>query len=120
MHSSVVRGYGFIRLPSSSSFRPQSPQTLRSLLTNLRYRSTDTNILNTPTKLALAGIPLTPIPRVALAILNSATDPDVKTNGSAYMLLDDGPVLRLEKEMMKRGVYEVMNARVQWIQKYLL
>lgn len=41
----------------------------------------------------------------------------MSTSGSAYLLLDNGPVLRLEKEAMKSGVYEVMNKRVSWIQR---
>lgn len=80
----------------------------------------DTNIINTPTKIFLAGIPLTPVVRIAYAILNAATDPDMSTSGSAYMLLDDGPVLRLENEVMKSGVYDVMSKRVKWIQRCVL
>lgn len=77
----------------------------------------DTTLVDLPTRLVLSGLPLTSAERIALAVFNSATDPDARTSGSAYMLLDDGPVVRLEKEMLRKGVYEVMGSRVQWIQR---
>lgn len=64
-----------------------------------------------PVKLILAGIPLTPVPRVAGAIFKAATDPDMTTSGSAYLLLDDGPVFRVPKEEFKLGVYKMIDDR---------
>ncbi|KAF8971278.1 hypothetical protein BDZ97DRAFT_1724500 [Flammula alnicola] len=71
----------------------------------------DTAIVPTPVKLFLAGIPLTPVPRVAGAIFYAATDPDMATNGSAYLLLDDGPVFLVPKEEFKEGVYKMIDDR---------
>jgi hypothetical protein len=45
--------------------------------------------------LAMDGLPYTPLANVAGAILHAATDPDVPhTAGCAYVLPDDGPVVR--------------------------
>ncbi|KAF8972996.1 hypothetical protein BDZ97DRAFT_1912597 [Flammula alnicola] len=71
----------------------------------------DTAIVPTPVKLFLAGIPLTPVPRVAGAIFYAATDPDMATSGSAYLLLDDGPVFMVPKEEFKEGVYKMIDDR---------
>jgi hypothetical protein len=71
----------------------------------------DTNILPTTAKIALAGIPMTPLPRIAGTVICAATDPDMSTNGAAWTLLDHGPVLRLEQEKLKEGVYGLMDAR---------
>lgn len=73
--------------------------------------SSDTAIVPTPVKLILAGIPLTPVPRVAGAILYAATDPDTSTSGSGYLLLDDGPVFMVQKEDFKEGVYKMIDNR---------
>ncbi|KAF6763116.1 hypothetical protein DFP72DRAFT_874743 [Ephemerocybe angulata] len=72
----------------------------------------DTNILPTAVKLFLAGIPLVPVTRVAGAIFYAATDPDPETNGSCWLLPDDGPVFLLKKEELKLGVYEMIDSRV--------
>jgi len=71
----------------------------------------DTAIVPTPVKLLLAGIPLTPVPRVAGAIFHAATDPDLSTSGSGYLLLDDGPVFMVRKEDFKEGVYKMIDNR---------
>ncbi|PPR01718.1 hypothetical protein CVT24_001594 [Panaeolus cyanescens] len=71
----------------------------------------DTAIVPIPVKLALAGIPLTPVSRVAGAIFLAATDTDPKTNGAAWLLLDDGPVFIVPKEEFKQGVYGMIDAR---------
>ncbi|EIM84945.1 NAD-P-binding protein [Stereum hirsutum FP-91666 SS1] len=99
-----------------SASLPGQPETKHIRVSCIHPWYADTNILDTPTKLFVAGVPLAPVLRIAYAIFNAATDPDMSTSGSAYLLLDDGPVLRLEKEVMKSGVYEVMNKRVSWIQ----
>jgi len=70
---------------------------------------TDTGILDRPLKVMLAGIPLTPVPRIAGAIFRAATDPDFRTSGRSWVLLDDGPVIRVEKPA---GVYEVLYNRI--------
>lgn len=71
----------------------------------------DTAIVPTPVKLLLAGIPLTPVSRVAGAIFFAASDADMNTSGSAYLLLDDGPVFMVPKEEFKEGVYKMIDNR---------
>ncbi|KAI0032013.1 hypothetical protein K488DRAFT_78742 [Vararia minispora EC-137] len=73
----------------------------------------DTKIVPTSVKLALAGIPLTPVPRIAGAIFCAATEPDPTTSGCAWVLPDDGPVFRLAREELTTGVYALINARAQ-------
>ncbi|KAF9462472.1 hypothetical protein BDZ94DRAFT_1322648 [Collybia nuda] len=71
----------------------------------------DTAIVPIPVKLLLAGIPLAPVPRIAGAILYAATDPNPETNGSAWLLTDDGPVFMVPKEEFKMGVYKMIDDR---------
>jgi hypothetical protein len=66
-------------------------------------------------KVILAGIPLTPIPRIAGAVFRAATDPDTATSGCPWVLPDDGPVIRVEKEALRAGVYEMLNGRIRRI-----
>jgi len=73
----------------------------------------DTSILELPVRLLLAGIPLTPIPRIAGAVFRAATDPDMSTSGCPWVLPDDGPVVRVEKEALRAGVYELLNRRLR-------
>jgi hypothetical protein len=70
-------------------------------------------------KLVLAGIPLTPIERVSGAIFYAATDVDSSSNGSAWVLPDEGPVFRLEKETLTGGVYDMLAERVRTIQRWV-
>ncbi|KAF8160684.1 hypothetical protein B0H34DRAFT_697678 [Crassisporium funariophilum] len=71
----------------------------------------DTAIVPTFLKIALAGLPLTPVSRVAGAIFFAATDRDDASNGSAWLLLDDGPVFMVPKEEFKLGVYKMIDDR---------
>lgn len=64
-------------------------------------------------RLLLAGIPLTPISRIAGAVFRAATDPDPATSGCPWVLPDDGPVIRVEKEGLRGGVYEMLSARIR-------
>jgi len=73
---------------------------------------TATNIIDWPTKLITAGMPTTPVERVAGAIFRAATDPDPTTSGCPWVLPDDGPVLLLKKETLHEGVYDMLNNRV--------
>jgi len=61
----------------------------------------------------LAGLPLTPIPRIAGAVFRAATDPDVATSGCPWVLPDDGPVILVEKEALRLGVYELLEKRLR-------
>ena len=72
-----------------------------------------TSIIDWQTKLITAGIPTTPVERVAGAIFRAATDPDPTTSGCPWVLPDDGPVLLLKKESLREGVYDMMNNRVR-------
>lgn len=73
----------------------------------------DTSILSLPVKILLAGLPLTPVPRIAGAVFRAATDPDVATSGCPWVLPDDGPVIRVEKEALRAGVYELLGQRIR-------
>ena len=72
----------------------------------------DTNILSSPVKLALAGIPFTTKERVAGAIFYATTDPDESTNHASWLLADDGEVFLVPKEHFKLGVYAMIDERV--------
>lgn len=89
-------------------------------ITDYLSLNADTSIVPVTVKLALAGIPLTPIPRIAGAILRSATDPNPESSGCPWMLPDEGPVFRLERENLTTGVYELINARAARAKGYIL
>jgi len=72
---------------------------------------TDTSLMTTKNRIAIAGIPMLPIERVAGTILFSSTDPDIASTGAVWLLPDSGPLLRLEKELVKGGVYDVIAER---------
>jgi len=79
---------------------------------------TETNIIDIKTKALTLGMPMTPVERVAGAIFRAATDPDPATSGCPWVLPDDGPVLLLKKEVLREGVYEMLNNRVARIQSF--
>jgi len=79
----------------------------------------DTPIVPFVAKVALAGLPMVPLDRIAKTIFISATDPDMSTSGSAYVMLDDGLAMRLEPEMIRAGVYKVMESRAAFVEKSL-
>jgi NAD(P)-dependent dehydrogenase (short-subunit alcohol dehydrogenase family) len=72
----------------------------------------DTGIVPVPVKVFLAGIPKTSVSRIAGAIFYAATDRDEKSSGSAWLLVDDGPVFMVPKEQFKQGVYKMIDERV--------
>jgi hypothetical protein len=82
--------------------------------------SSDTGIVPLSVKLILAGIPRTPVPRIAGAIIYLATNPDPATNGSAWLLTDDGPVFMVPKEEFKMGVYKMIDDRKNSLLKCVL
>ena len=59
----------------------------------------------------LAGLPMTPVNRIAIATLYAVTNPDLETTGSVFALIDDGPVLLLENEVIRGGIYDIVTAR---------
>jgi hypothetical protein len=81
--------------------------------------SSDTTIVPLQVKVLLAGIPLTPVPRIAGAIFHAATNPDPETNGCAWVLPDDGPVFRVKPEEFKQGVYKMIDTRANAALKYV-
>lgn len=64
-------------------------------------------------KVLIAGIPLVPIKRVGGAIILAATDRDMSSTGAAWLLPDGGPLFRLEKEVIRGGVYDVIVNRIK-------
>jgi NAD(P)-dependent dehydrogenase (short-subunit alcohol dehydrogenase family) len=78
----------------------------------------DTAMLGLQTRLLAAGIPKTPVPRIAGAIFRAATDPDLATSGCPWVLPDDGPVIRVEKEALRAGVYEMLNNRIRRVTSF--
>jgi hypothetical protein len=70
-----------------------------------------TGILSAVNRIFLAGLPMTPVNRVASTTLYAATHPDLETTGSVFALMDDGPVLLLENEVIKGGAYDILSAR---------
>ena len=83
------------------------------------YIPPDTGIVPLSLKVILAGIPFTPVPRIAGAIIYMATDPNPATNGSAWLLTDDGPVFMVPKEEFKMGVYKIIDDRKNSLLKYV-
>ena len=72
---------------------------------------TDTSLMTTMNRIAIAGIPMLPVQRVAGTIIFSSTDPDITSTGAVWLLPDDGPLLRLEREVIKGGVYDIIAER---------
>ena len=64
-------------------------------------------------RLLTAGIPLLPIERVGGTIILAATDRDMSSTGAAWILPDSGPLLRLKKEIVRGGVYDIIVERTK-------
>lgn len=79
----------------------------------------DTTIVPIGVKIFMAGIPLTPVERVAGAIFYAASDPDMETSGCPWLLPDDGYLFRIKREELKEGVYEMLNDRTAALIKYV-
>ncbi|KZV62661.1 NAD(P)-binding protein [Peniophora sp. CONT] len=73
----------------------------------------DTAIVPTVVKVALAGIPLTPVSRIAGAVFYAALDADASSDGAPWLLPDDGPVFLLPQEKLTTGVYGLINTRAE-------
>ena len=80
---------------------------------------TATNILNAVNRVFLAGLPMVPVNRIAVTTLYAATNPDLETTGSVFSLIDDGPVLLLENEIIKGGVYDIVSARAARVTRWV-
>ncbi|KAH8806874.1 hypothetical protein DL96DRAFT_1536627 [Flagelloscypha sp. PMI_526] len=72
----------------------------------------DTQLVPLEMKLFLAGLPMVPVTRVAGAIAYAATSTAPTDQGCTWLLPDDGPVIRLEQEQFKLGVYGLVDKRV--------
>ncbi|KAJ6484306.1 NAD(P)-binding protein [Mycena vulgaris] len=72
----------------------------------------DTPILSLTTRLVLTGSVLLPPTRVAQTIFNAAADPDPATSGCSWLLPDNGPIMRLERENIREGTYGMINDRI--------
>ncbi|KAK0195010.1 hypothetical protein F5146DRAFT_1100683 [Armillaria mellea] len=92
--------------------------TMRSLYPDFADQGIRISVVNP----FFAGDPvfLSPlVTRIVGAIFYSATDPDPESNGSAWLLLDDGPVFQVSKEDFKLGVYKVLDERINSMQKWI-
>jgi exonuclease I len=56
---------------------------------------------------------MVPLERVAASIVHVATHPDMKTSGYVWMLPDDQPLLRLDREQLREGVYKLIDERLK-------
>ncbi|GJJ06297.1 hypothetical protein Clacol_000488 [Clathrus columnatus] len=76
-------------------------------------RGSDTSIMVTPMKIFLAGIPLTPVERVAGTVIKAATETNPDTNGSVYTIPDGGETFRLDRKDLSitTGVYKLLGDR---------
>lgn len=72
----------------------------------------DTAIVPATVKIALAGIPKAPIPRIAGAIIRCATDPDWLNSSALWTIPDGGTVFRINRELLNEGVYKLLNNRL--------
>jgi hypothetical protein len=52
---------------------------------------------------------MVPVSRAAASIFYVATDPDMRSSGCVWMLPDGQPLLRLEREQLKEGVYKLID-----------
>lgn len=75
----------------------------------------DTRLMDTTNRLFMAGMPLTPVPRIGGAIFKAATDADPETNGAVYTLPDDGEIFRLDHAQLRldEGFYKLLNDRTE-------
>lgn len=55
---------------------------------------------------------MTPVPKIAGAIVLAATDATPDTNGSAYTLPDEREVFRVPHVQLDEGVYKLVHNRV--------
>ncbi|KAJ6572151.1 hypothetical protein B0H19DRAFT_1023791 [Mycena capillaripes] len=79
---------------------------------------TDTQLLPTAARLVLIGSELLPVHLIAQTVLYAAADPDDTTSGCSWLLPDNGPVLRLERENIYEGTYKMINARIAHFKMY--
>jgi hypothetical protein len=60
----------------------------------------------------LAGIPLTPLNRIASTIVSAAAEIDLEMAGTGYLLLDDGPVQSIsQEELSSRDIYSTLDSK---------
>ncbi|KIM21564.1 hypothetical protein M408DRAFT_304274 [Serendipita vermifera MAFF 305830] len=71
----------------------------------------NTGVLDVSSLLGVAGVPLTPVPRVAKTILHAAGERR-GNSGAAYVLPDAGPALRVARGEMQ-DIYEIVKERVE-------
>lgn len=80
---------------------------------------TDTSILATPTRVMLAGLPMTPLSRVAGSVVHAATDPNWETSGASYALPDDGTILRIDRQELAVGSYKILHERLHSVSRFV-
>jgi hypothetical protein len=90
------------------SREPPLPNSLVQFLSTI-FLFSATPLMNEGFHALLAGIALTPTSRIASAILHAASDTDISTTGSAYVLMDDGPVYVFsQKELNSPDLYTAL------------
>ncbi|KAE9391427.1 NAD(P)-binding protein [Gymnopus androsaceus JB14] len=78
-----------------------------------------TDLLPLYMKLALAGIPFTPVARIAGAVVYAVSHPDPATSGCGYVLPDNGPVIKVSREEFKPGVLKKLDDGANPLLKYV-
>ncbi|KAJ3763228.1 NAD(P)-binding protein [Lentinula raphanica] len=79
---------------------------------NLQSVDDSTSMVPEIIRLQLSGIPLTPVPRIAGAILYAASQPDPSCNGAAFWIPDGGAsTFMISKEEFKPGVYDYIDSK---------
>ncbi|KIM22355.1 hypothetical protein M408DRAFT_79215 [Serendipita vermifera MAFF 305830] len=73
----------------------------------------NTGVLDVSSLLGVAGVPLTPVPRVAKTILHAASEQETRSDsGAIYVLPDAGPALRVACGELD-NIHEVVKERVE-------
>lgn len=79
-----------------------------------------TSIVPVSVQQKLAGIPLTPVPRIAGTIFYAASHPDPATSGAAFWVPDGGaPTFMIPREEFKPGVYGLIDRKSNAMSVYV-
>ncbi|KAJ7359486.1 hypothetical protein DFH08DRAFT_686304 [Mycena albidolilacea] len=78
----------------------------------------DTQLLSTAARVVLLGSELLPVSRIAQTVLCAAADPDDTTSGCSWLMPDNGPILRLQRESIDEGTYKMINDRIARFKMY--
>ncbi|KAJ7359468.1 hypothetical protein DFH08DRAFT_686193, partial [Mycena albidolilacea] len=76
----------------------------------------DTQLLSIAARVVLLGPELLPVSHIAQTVLSIAADPDNITSGCSWLMPDNGPILRLQRENINEGTYKMINDMYHMIQ----